>query len=450
MKKVLSIGIAIMLFFTGAIYAAPVEGAKEDLPETYILIDVDTSRVLSGANINSPVDTGGMAHIMMALILLENHGLDERVSASENFESPQGESIAIDNGETFVLKDLLTTLLLISANDAAVTLAEYDAGTTEAFVDKMNEKAAALSLNDTVYKTPVDMELDGQVTSVKDIALLAAEAMKYEDFREMVISRSHVIPPTNKKEESRDYIFQKNAFVLNEGRTMQYGSETIPIYDERVTGIKVDFWSRGTYTIVTSFEYGGMNLIAVSTGEGNDAVAYPRHRALIDHALAKFKKYTLVDKGEVLDNIKVENAENAGLNLVAANSFSAVLPVGIDLEQSITKQMLKKNADKMAIEEGGKIGELTLSLNGVELGRVDAVAENAVDGGRFVGGVVDVEEEKSLLEKIFSWLIFLFKLILVFVIWTYVVGRRRRRLRRQEKALENSAKITRLDDYRWK
>lgn len=423
--------------------------SSEKFPDRYAVLDMDNSRLLMSSGAGDKIDIGGMVHIMEALILLENHNLEETVTAGENFQMPDGVSIAIDNGEQFKLKDLLNALLLISANDAALVLAEYNSQTLDSFVDSMNEKARKLGLTGTNYSTVIDILKENHYTTVADIAFLSNEAMKHEAFREIVKAINYNIEPTNKKTEARNYIGQKNGFILNDGSTMSYANETVPIYDEKVTGIKVDFWSRGTYTIVTSFEYGGMNIIAVSNGEGDQSTAYAKHKSIMDTFIKNFKKKTLINKGETVETIKVEGADKEGLNLVASETVYAILPITEDKSDSIKRNVTKLDSEQIVIDAGVKLGELSFTLDGVEISKVDLVAEHSVDGGAFVGGVVETKEEKTPLQVFLGIFIFVFQVILVLLIWGYVVRKRRYRIRKSKLKKEES-NVTRIDDYRWR
>lgn len=455
--------IGLLLVFSLMISLIPIKyvfadtlesaNANNPLPDKYTVLDMNGGIVFESAG-DKTIEPGGMVGIMMALILLEGHGLSDEVLASMTFTPPDGASIAVDHGEIFSLEQLLYALLLSAANDAALVLAEFDAGSEEAFVEKMNAKAKELHLDGTKYTRAIDIGAESHVSTVGDLAVLTREAMKLEAFRNIVNSANYIIEPTNKKSEARNYIFQKNAFVLDDGKTMQYSGEQRPIYDASVSGVKVDFWSKGTYTIVTTCEKDGMYLVFASAGEGSEDSAYAKHRALMDKVYSEFEPVNVVNKGEILYNTKVKGAENAGLNIVAKDSFKIILPKGTDVKTAIKTDLKLLEMKNIVIEKGVKLGDLTVLKDGKELGKIEAVAEQSVDEGSFLGGVLEVKKEKSSWEIALGIGIFIFQVFLVFFLWTYAVRKHRVRMRKKEmreqaNKMQKPSNITDINDYRY-
>jgi D-alanyl-D-alanine carboxypeptidase (penicillin-binding protein 5/6) len=118
---------------------------------------------------------------MTALIIVENHGLHELVTVPRNIENVQGTVAHLPPGEQFTVGSLLSALLIMSANDAAVTLAEFHSGSVEDFVSAMNERAQELGLTDTSYENPAGLDAPTQKSSPRDLAWLTMFAMRFPE-----------------------------------------------------------------------------------------------------------------------------------------------------------------------------------------------------------------------------------------------------------------------------
>jgi D-alanyl-D-alanine carboxypeptidase (penicillin-binding protein 5/6) len=127
-----------------------------------------------------------LTKLMTAAIILEENNFSELLSISENAAETIGSSMDLYEGEQINLGNVLTGLLVRSGNDAAVALAEHNAGSVPAFVDKMNEKAQSLGLTQTHYKNPTGLDQDGAYSTAKDQAMLTLHLLNYPTFREIV------------------------------------------------------------------------------------------------------------------------------------------------------------------------------------------------------------------------------------------------------------------------
>ena len=147
-----------------------------------ILIEQTTGKVLYSHNIHEQLRPASVTKVMTILLIMEaldggKITLDTQIPCSENAHSMGGSQIWLDTTETLTVKDMLKSICVVSANDCTVAMAEYLAGSEEAFVQMMNTRAKQLGMNDTCFKNCHGIDEDGHVTSSYDIALMSKELL---------------------------------------------------------------------------------------------------------------------------------------------------------------------------------------------------------------------------------------------------------------------------------
>jgi len=151
-----------------------------------LLMDSGTGIILYEKNARDPLPMASLTKIMTAILILENHDLDEVVQIQSNFRGLEGVRIGLHQYEAMNINNLLHALLIRSAGDAAIALGEYHSGSVEAFVDEMNQRALELQLYNTHFANPVGLDDEGQHASAYDLAQLSRYAMRFENFRNIV------------------------------------------------------------------------------------------------------------------------------------------------------------------------------------------------------------------------------------------------------------------------
>lgn len=149
-----------------------------------IIADLDSGQMLFGKHARRPRAMGSLTKLMTALLIAEHHRLDEVVTVPEGIEKTVGSVVHLRAGERFTVGDLLTALLVPSANDAAQTLAIFHSGSIPAFVAEMNERARILGLRNTSYANPAGLDDPQQWSTPQDLAWLAAYVLRVEPLRE--------------------------------------------------------------------------------------------------------------------------------------------------------------------------------------------------------------------------------------------------------------------------
>lgn len=188
-KTFLQRGIVLVLSVTLNLWILPSESAAYAVSARAAIFSNSTKVVrYYGKNVHKQVEPASTVKVMTALLVLENLALDEVVTVSRHATHPQPSKIYAEEGERFKVRDLLYAILLKSANDAAVVLAEAVAGSEEAFVRMMNRRAKELNANHTRFINPngLPSSKGSQYTTPYDMYLIFREAVKHDFFREAV------------------------------------------------------------------------------------------------------------------------------------------------------------------------------------------------------------------------------------------------------------------------
>ncbi len=151
-----------------------------------LIMDYDTGLLLYEKDVHEELPMASLTKIMTAILILENHELDEVVTVDSDFSGELGVRIWLKRYEKLTVGDLLKALLIPSAGDAAVALADFHSGSVEEFVAEMNERAKTLNLINTHFVNPIGLDDDEHYSSAYDLAILSKYALRFPAFRNIV------------------------------------------------------------------------------------------------------------------------------------------------------------------------------------------------------------------------------------------------------------------------
>jgi len=268
MKKLI-IFLFLVLFFL------PLKvSAIEISASSYVLMDMNTNRVLLGKNINERKLIASITKIMTSLIAIESNRLDETVVVDDSILKSYGSGIYIQIGEELTLRDLLYGLMLRSGNDAALMISNFISGSEEAFVKKMNEKAKEIGMKNTTFVNASGLDEDGGNYSTSyDMAILTSYAMGYDEYKKIVSTEKYTL-----KTNYKTYIW------YNKNKLLQL---------DYITGGKTGYTEKARRTLVSTAFLNDLNLVVVTLNDPNDWVD---HKKLYEYAFKNYKAYKILDK----------------------------------------------------------------------------------------------------------------------------------------------------------
>lgn len=365
-------GLALLLGLSIMLCAVPSLAAEELLPasvqmvasapaftdslpaKSYILIEPTTGQVLAENNADEKMPPASITKIMTLLLLMERIdsgeiSYDDIVTGSEHANSMGGTQIWLEVGEQMTVRDLLKATAINSANDAAVALAEYMAGTEEAFVNLMNQKAQELGMTSTTFKNASGLDADGHLSTARDIAIMSAELLKHPAITEYTS------------------IYMDS---LRNGETELVNTNKLVRFYDGCNGIKTGTTDGAGSCLSASAQRDGMNLIAVTMGSATSKERFASARALLDYGFATYTLYTPEITEDELAPAPVKNAQKNTVPITLGEKSALVLPKGTaaNIEHQITL-----DEDLTApIKKGTQVGEVTYTLNG------EAVAQQPI------------------------------------------------------------------------
>ena len=262
------------------------------------------------------------------------------------------------------VRDLLVALLLESANDAAVTLAEGIAGDTRAFVAEMNERADRLGLDDTSYANPIGFDDPRNYSTAADLALLARDLMERPRFRDIVEEpsialRSGDVPRT---------VANRNELV---GRS--------PLVD----GVKTGHTLGAGYVLVGSASEGGNRVISVVLGAASEDARDAESLELLDYGLEQFRELRAVRRGQAVGDAAVADHDGERVRLEAASDATVTVLRGeeVDLRVDAPAEI------EGPVPAGEEVGSVAVLRRGDVAGRAPIVTASEVPGPGFLTSV---------------------------------------------------------------
>ncbi len=310
-----------------------------------ILVDPDSGQVLFEDNADEPLPNASTTKILTGIIALERCSLSERVLISKRAAATPEQSIWLQEGETLTVEQLLYALLLRSANDAAVALAEKVSGSVEAFSELMNERAAEMGATSSNFVTPSGLDAPGHRTTARDLAAIASYCMDNPEFRKIVVTDEYQLPPSPGNEWPR--------VATNHNRLLgMYPS---------ATGIKTGYTVPAGLCVVGSAEAEGRRLIAVVLNGGEDF--FEDCAALLDYGMVSFCRVVYARAGEELFRIKVGNLPGGEVSV--ASPADLVRTVRLDrLNAAMSGAMEYRAWADYPVEDGQALGSLTVNPDG--------------------------------------------------------------------------------------
>lgn len=273
-------------------YAAPAWPAGPDIQaEAGVVIDMDSGTVLGGKAYDTPYPPASITKLLTALLVMENSKLDDMVtfssSAINNVESDSGNKLNVAEGDKLSVEDCLYSLLVHSCNQAANALAEHVAGSQEAFVKMMNDKAAALGCKDSHFDNPSGLNGDTQYVTARDMAAISRTAFAEPDIIRISGALKHTFPPMINNPEGLT-IYAENKLLLNRNDPpSQY-------YYPPVKGGKTGYLLKAGNTLVTYAEKDGKRLISVIL-KGSPGQYYLDGKALLEFGFEHFINFNVAD-----------------------------------------------------------------------------------------------------------------------------------------------------------
>lgn len=306
-RAVVLLAIALGLLAAPASAQEPAPACPQVSARFTIVIEVTTGQVACERRADQRRPIASATKLMTALLTLEQAELSDTIPAA-NYRALAIESkINLRAGETLTVADLLRGLLLESANDAAVTLAEGISGSREAFVEAMNRRAAELGLTNTRFANPIGLDAPDNYSSARDLATLTLRLQRHAFFRETVNRPSATLRSGDRERlvENRNDLVQRFRWI---------------------DGVKTGHTSRAGYVLVGAGHRRGIRLVSVVLGARSETARSTDTLTILKTGFESFKVVDAVEAGETFGSVPIRFRRGAELPLVARREIRLTLP----------------------------------------------------------------------------------------------------------------------------
>ena len=367
MKKFLSssllIFFAICFLLMPTINIAKAESDLDILSKSALLMDYGSGEILFQKSAKEHLPVASMVKMMTILLALEeyeegNVTLESLISTTENASSMGGSQVFIDPYVEYTFEDLLKSVIMASANDASVAIAEYFDGNEKSFTNRMNKRAKELGMNDTNYVNCTGLPAPEQYSCAKDSAVLMREVLKHDLYHKYsTIWMDELIHPSGRKTE-----------LVNTNKLIRYF--------EGCDGGKTGSTNEAGCCLTASAKRGDMRLISVVIGAENSKMRFNESSLLLNYGFANFENKFLVDILSPIANLNVKKGKTESCDVFAKESFVAILKKG-DESTYTTSLDLPKDL-KAPLEVGDKVGSVKVVKDGVVVKEIDLIVKDDI------------------------------------------------------------------------
>ncbi|KYO67773.1 D-alanyl-D-alanine carboxypeptidase family protein [Thermovenabulum gondwanense] len=354
--KIILLFILFFFSFNNTVFPQTIKNPPDIVGEAGILIEAKTGKILYEKNANIPLEPASTTKIMTAIIAIERGDLNDKVTTSERAFKSDGSRIYLEIGETLTLEQMLYGLMLSSANDAAVAIAEHISGSVEQFAELMNAKAKEIGAKNTNFVNPSGLPDKNHYTTAYDLALISRYALNNPTFCKIVKTKTFNIPWQG-KEYDRTLINHNKLLWRYEG----------------ADGVKTGYTVSAGQTIVASATRNGMQLLAVVLKSQGKNI-YTDAISLLDYGFNNFKREDLVKNGEEITYIDVKYGNPVAL--IAFQDFSFVSEKDNNLP--ITKKIDIPKTIKAPLAKGAVIGKIDFYQGENFIGSVNLISKDEV------------------------------------------------------------------------
>ena len=347
-----------------------------------ILMDAGTGTILFEKNAHEKMEPASITKIMTLIIALESVesgkvNLSDIVRVSERAWKTGGSQVFLGPGEEQTLETLLKCIVISSANDASMAVAEYIGGSVEGFVKLMNDKAKELGMKNTHFTNPHGLTDPDHYTTAYDIALMSRELVKYPIFFKWSTIWMDYLEHTDKKREA----------------TMLANTNKLLGKYEGLDGLKTGFHNKAGHCFAGTAKRGDFRLISVVLNAQNSNQRFEDTVKLLDYGFGHYDSIKVVEKGMVQKTIPVEKGHINEVNVIVPEDVSILIEKGkqdqintkIDIPEKLSAPLSKNQ----------EVGTLTVEQNGKTVKQINLVVSEDVKKAGFI----------ELLKRIFSkWL----------------------------------------------
>ncbi|MCL2704210.1 MAG: D-alanyl-D-alanine carboxypeptidase [Defluviitaleaceae bacterium] len=365
--------ISSSVFGAASVYANEKPGLQLNVnAKSAVLLEPSTGKILLEQNADERLAPASVTKVMTMYIIYEaleqgRISLEDIVTVSEHASKMGGSQIFLEPAERQTVRDLLKSVVIASANDASVALAEFISGSEESFVDLMNRTAADMGLKDTQFRNSCGLDADGHYMSARDIAVLTMELInKYPQVFEYSTIWMDSIVHKTARGESEFGLTNTNKLIK---------------WYNGATGLKTGSTGKALYCLSGTAARDNMSLVAVVLASPTPQIRFQEVMKLFDYGFANYKLVTGDEAGQLMGTVAVSKGGAESVPIKTGNRVSAVVPKGAGGQVEAKPAIF--DCVEAPVAAGQKLGEIVYFFDGTEIGTSDVIAANDISRASF-------------------------------------------------------------------
>lgn len=327
--------------------SVPVSGDEMKIKaKSAILIDGSSGKVIFAQNEKKHLPPASVTKVMTLLLIMEGCesgkiALDDKVTISDRAAGMGGSQMYMEPGEQHTVEELLKGVIMVSANDGCVALAEHLSGSVESFVEAMNEKASEMGLKDSHFVNTNGLPVADHYSCAYDIGMISKELMKFE--------KAHTWFTAWQEDIKVGLPGKQHKFTLTNTNKL------IRSYNGAI-GVKTGFTQDAGYCLSGAAQRDSTRLIAVVLGCKTSDIRFSQMRKLLDYGFANYETVKIAEKGEAIKKINIEKGDVKNIQAVTSEDIGITVKKGT-AGQVRTKSVINENLPS-TIKKGEKVGSI--------------------------------------------------------------------------------------------
>jgi D-alanyl-D-alanine carboxypeptidase (penicillin-binding protein 5/6) len=369
-KKFFYLAFAFLLCSRAVAAALPEIPPPDIAAPAWVLMDHDSGQILAERNADKPLPPASLTKLMTAYVLFGKLKagtlkLDDRIDISQQAWNAKGARLFLRPGSNVRAEDLFKGLTVLSANDAAIALAERVAGSEKKFVAEMNAAARGLGLSHTVFMNATGHDEKGHGSTARDLARLAAALIR----------------------EFPEYYHWFSLKEFSDGRITQYNHNALLWRDLTVDGVKTGQSRSAGFCLIASARRDGMRLIAVVLGARDENARVEAGQRLLDHGFRRFETRLLYAADIPAVRTRVWRGDQSTIPLGAGRNLYLTLPRG--WHEKLHARVTVTESLNAPVQLGQVVGTIALDLDREPLAEYPLVALKQVGEGNLLQRTID-------------------------------------------------------------
>lgn len=339
-----------------------------------ILIDADSKQILYDKNADKKLFPASTTKIMTMIIMFEainnnKISFDDQVTTSKYAASMGGSQVYLEEGESMSLEDMFKSIAIASANDASVAVSEYIAGSTNKFVEMMNQKAIELNLKNTHFENVTGLHDNNHYTCPYDLAMMASYLIK--------IGGDKLLSVTSLYDSYIREDTKQSFWLVNTNKLLK-------LYDG-VDGLKTGYTKEAGYCLVTTAKRDGQRLVGVVMKESEPKTRNEEMCNLLDYGFNNYKREIIYKKDSVIEKHVVDKMDNLTINVVCKEDIAYIKAKAND-QKYTTKIVYKDNL--LPVKKGDIVATLTVLCDGKEITSYNLYSDNDVEKATYFSKLI--------------------------------------------------------------